>query len=42
VLEDVGLIESRKEGRYKFHQLDTGPLQRMADRWLARSRSEGR
>jgi DNA-binding transcriptional ArsR family regulator len=42
VLEDAGLIESRKEGRYKFHHLDTGPLQRMADRWLACGRSEKR
>ena len=36
VLEDAGLIESRKEGRYKFHHLNTEPLERMADRWLAR------
>jgi DNA-binding transcriptional ArsR family regulator len=42
VLEDAGLIESRKEGRYKFHDLDTGPLERITDRWLARGRSEGR
>jgi DNA-binding transcriptional ArsR family regulator len=40
VLEDAGLIESRREGRYKFHDLDTGPLQRVADRWLARGQSE--
>jgi DNA-binding transcriptional ArsR family regulator len=42
VLEDAGLIESRKEGRYKFHDLDTSPLQRIADRWLERGQSEGR
>jgi DNA-binding transcriptional ArsR family regulator len=42
VLEDAGLIESRKEGRYKFHHLDIRPLQRMADRWLACGRSEKR
>ena len=40
VLEDAGLIESRREGRYKFHDLDTGPLQRIADRWLAGGQSE--
>ena len=34
VLEEAGLIESRREGRYKFHDLDTGPLERLADRWL--------
>jgi DNA-binding transcriptional ArsR family regulator len=42
VLEDAGLIESRREGRYKFHDLDTRPLERIADRWLVRGRSEGR
>jgi DNA-binding transcriptional ArsR family regulator len=42
VLEDAGLIESRREGRYKFHDLDTRPLERIADRWLAHGRSEGR
>jgi DNA-binding transcriptional ArsR family regulator len=42
VLEDAGLIESRKEGRYKFHDLNTGPLERIADRWLAPGRSETR
>jgi DNA-binding transcriptional ArsR family regulator len=42
VLEDAGLIQSRKEGRYKFHDLDTRPLERLADRWLARSRTEAR
>jgi DNA-binding transcriptional ArsR family regulator len=33
VLEEAGLIESRREGRYKFHDLDPGPLERIADRW---------
>jgi DNA-binding transcriptional ArsR family regulator len=42
VLERAGLIESRREGRYKFHDLDTGPLERIADRWLERGRSEER
>jgi DNA-binding transcriptional ArsR family regulator len=42
VLEGAGLIESRREGRYKFHDLDTGPLERIADRWLAPDRSEAR
>lgn len=34
VLESVGLIETRREGRYKFHYLNSGPLERIADRWL--------
>ena len=42
VLEGAGLVRSRREGRYKFHDLDTGPLERMADRWLEPGRSEAR
>jgi DNA-binding transcriptional ArsR family regulator len=42
VLEDAGLIQSHKEGRYKFHDLDTRPLERLADRWLGRGRTEAR
>jgi DNA-binding transcriptional ArsR family regulator len=42
VLEAAGLVESRREGRYKFHDLDTGPLERLADRWLGPGRSEAR
>ena len=34
VLEAAGLVETRREGRYKFHDLNTGPLERIADRWL--------
>ena len=34
VLEAAGLIVTRREGRYKFHHLDTRPLERIADRWL--------
>ena len=34
VLVDAGLIETRREGRYKFHHLDRRPLERIADRWL--------
>ena len=37
VLEGAGLITTRREGRYKFHHLDTGPLERIADRWLNRA-----
>ncbi len=42
VLEEAGLIQSRREGRYKFHDLDTKPLERIADRWLERSRPEAK
>ncbi|MEV4254034.1 metalloregulator ArsR/SmtB family transcription factor [Spirillospora sp. NPDC049652] len=34
VLEAAGLVRTRREGRYKFHDLDTGPLERIARRWL--------
>lgn len=33
VLEESGLVVSRREGRYKFHHLDTGPLRAIAQRW---------
>ena len=33
VLEEAGLVVSRREGRYKFHRLDTGPLLAIAQRW---------
>ena len=34
VLEAAGLIRTRKEGRFKFHDLQREPLERLADRWL--------
>ena len=33
VLEEAGLVRTRREGRYKFHDLDTGPLREIAQRW---------
>ena len=33
VLEDAGLVRTRREGRYKFHDLDTAPLRQITDRW---------
>ena len=35
VLEEAGLLATRKEGRYKFHDLQRAPLERLAERWLA-------
>lgn len=40
VLEDVGLVQTRKEGRYKFHDLKTEPLENIAERWLEPRRKE--
>jgi DNA-binding transcriptional ArsR family regulator len=36
VLETVGLITTRREGRYKFHHLDTRPLKTIARRWVTK------
>jgi DNA-binding transcriptional ArsR family regulator len=33
VLEEAGLVSTRREGRYKFHSLDTSPLKTITDRW---------
>jgi DNA-binding transcriptional ArsR family regulator len=33
VLEVAGLVSSRRDGRYKFHYLDTAPLQDIVRRW---------
>jgi DNA-binding transcriptional ArsR family regulator len=34
VLESAGLVATRREGRYKFHDLNTEPLERVMTRWL--------
>lgn len=34
VLEEAGLVRTRREGRYKFHDLDTTPLESIVTRWL--------
>ncbi|KXK62293.1 ArsR family transcriptional regulator [Micromonospora rosaria] len=33
VLEQAGLVHTRRQGRYKFHHLDTSPLRSIVDRW---------
>ena len=33
VLEAAGLVNSRRESRFKFHSLDTTPLRSIAERW---------
>jgi DNA-binding transcriptional ArsR family regulator len=33
VLERAGLVASRKDGRYRFHHLDTTPLDEIVQRW---------
>lgn len=36
VLEDAGLITTRREGRYKFHHLNTKPLRGIVNRWFSK------
>lgn len=33
VLEAAGLVRVRREGRYRFHDLDTSPLRAIVRRW---------
>jgi DNA-binding transcriptional ArsR family regulator len=33
VLESAGLVRTKRDGKYKFHFLDTGPLKRIVERW---------
>lgn len=34
VLEETRLITTRREGRYKFHQINREPLRTLTDRWV--------
>ncbi|MFT3880130.1 MAG: metalloregulator ArsR/SmtB family transcription factor [Gemmatales bacterium] len=34
VLEQARLLSTRRQGRYKFHYLNTEPLQAIVKRWL--------
>ena len=34
VLEAAGLVVTKREGRYKFHYINTGPLEPIIERWL--------
>ena len=40
VLEEAGLISTRRDGRYKFHHINTGPLKEIAKRWPSTSQQE--
>ena len=37
VLEAAGLVETRREGRYKFHYINTAPLEPIVERWLEKA-----
>lgn len=36
VLESAGLVTTKRDGKYKFHFLDTRPLKRIVERWPTR------
>ena len=38
VLEAAGLVSTKREGRCKYHYLDTAPLKAIARRWLKSGR----
>jgi DNA-binding transcriptional ArsR family regulator len=40
VLESAGLLTTRRQGRCKFHYLDTRPLRSIVERWPIRGRKE--
>ena len=40
VLEEAGLVITRREGRYKFHSMDSTPLRAITDRWPTEPRGE--
>lgn len=41
VLEAAGLVETRREGRYKFHRINTKPLEPIVERWLNKTGTAG-
>ncbi len=41
VLEAAGLLTTKREGRYKYHFLDTRPLNEIVNRWLKPKRKAG-
>lgn len=40
ILATAGLVETRREGRYKFHYINTTPLEPIVERWLKKDGRE--
>ena len=40
VLEAAGLVRSARDGRYKFHYIETGPLEEAVRRWRKTTKEE--
>jgi DNA-binding transcriptional ArsR family regulator len=41
VLAAAGLVETSREGRYKFHHINTAPLAPIVERWLRPAGKDG-
>jgi DNA-binding transcriptional ArsR family regulator len=42
VLEAAGLVSTKREGRYKYHYLDTTPLDAISKRWRRKPPKESK
>jgi DNA-binding transcriptional ArsR family regulator len=40
LLVAAGLVETRREGRYRFHHFNPRPLERLAERWVQRQKED--
>jgi DNA-binding transcriptional ArsR family regulator len=40
VLEAAGLVETSREGRFKFHYINTAPLDEIVQRWITKARHD--
>jgi DNA-binding transcriptional ArsR family regulator len=40
VLEDAGLVRAHRQGRFKFHSIDTMPLRDAVSRWLSHEETD--
>jgi DNA-binding transcriptional ArsR family regulator len=41
VLEEAGLVRTRREGRYKYHHIERTPLVEIVERWGTGEEEEG-
>ena len=41
VLERADLVRTRRDGRYKFHSINTAPLEGIVNRWLTAPGKQG-
>src|SRR5919206_4487479 len=42
MLEAAGLVETSREGRYKFHYINAAPLELIVERWLEKAGKDRR